>query len=148
MAHVEERIDIAAPIDAIFDLIADSRRALTWLDGFDCFEHVGGPLRGVGARVRAEGRFLGMVVETDLEIIEYVPPVRLVSQSTSRVRSRTSWNLSEVSGGTRVAFVGDYHLPLALRLLGDRALEQVVGEQTRRSLANLKRLCENGAAPG
>lgn len=147
MAHVEEHLNIAGPIDQIFDLIADSRRALTWLDGFVRFDHIGGPERGVGARVRAEGRVLGISVDTDLEIVEYVPPFRLVSQSTSRIRSRTAWILTEISSGTRVSFVGDYTLPLGLRLVGDRALEQVVSDQTRRSLSNLKRLCERDAPP-
>jgi uncharacterized protein YndB with AHSA1/START domain len=59
MAHVEESRTIAAPIDQLFELIADHRRALSWLDGFSRFEHVAGPERGVGARVRTEGRMLG-----------------------------------------------------------------------------------------
>ncbi len=59
MAHVDESLTISAPIDRIFDYIADHRRALTWLDGFSRFEHVSGPDRGVGARVRTEGRMMG-----------------------------------------------------------------------------------------
>jgi carbon monoxide dehydrogenase subunit G len=148
MAHVEEHIQVAAPIEDVFELVADHRRARGWLEGFDRFDHVGGPDRGVGARVRAEGRFMGVVVQTDLEIVEYAPPDRLVSQSTTGIKSRTVWALRESDAGTRVSFVGDYHLPFGLRLFGDRALEQIVGDQTRRSLANLKRLCEASAPPG
>jgi len=59
MAHVAEQGIVNAPIDDVFDLIADPRRALTWLDGFTRFEAISDPERGVGARVRAEGRFLG-----------------------------------------------------------------------------------------
>lgn len=59
MAHVEESILIAAPIDQIFEHIADHRRALSWLEGFSRFEHISGPERGVGARVRTEGRMMG-----------------------------------------------------------------------------------------
>jgi hypothetical protein len=41
-----------------------------------------------------------------------------------------------------VSFKGDYQLPLGLRLIGDRAVEEIVGTQVRQSLANLKRLME------
>jgi carbon monoxide dehydrogenase subunit G len=145
MAHVEEASIIVAPIEQVFDVVADSRQALRWLEGFDRFDHVSGPERGVGARVRAEGRMLGFSVETYLDIVEYDSPYRLISESTKGVRSRTAWILDETEGGTRVSFIGDYTLPLGLRLLGDRALGQLVSEQTRRSLVNLKRLCENSA---
>ena len=59
MAHVEEQAVIQAKIEPIFDLIADHDRALTWLTGFRKFEWVGGPKKGVGARVRTEGEVLG-----------------------------------------------------------------------------------------
>jgi uncharacterized protein YndB with AHSA1/START domain len=59
MAHVEESAIIAAPAQTVFDLLADHRRALEWLDGFTRFDRVAGPERGVGARVRTEGRYLG-----------------------------------------------------------------------------------------
>jgi carbon monoxide dehydrogenase subunit G len=139
MAHVEESTTIAAPIEDIFELVADHRRARSWLEGFDRFEHASGPERGIGARVRAEGRFLGLTVETELEIIEYEPPRRLVSVSKKGVRSHTSWIMQPTETGTLVSFVGDYSLPFGLRLLGDRALGQLVSDQTRRSLVNLKR---------
>jgi carbon monoxide dehydrogenase subunit G len=142
MAHVEESTTIAAPVEEIFGLIADHSRARSWLEGFERFEHLSGPDRGVGARVRAEGRFLGLTVETELEIVEYDPPRRLVSVSTKGVRSHTSWILQPSETGTLVSFVGDYSLPFGLRLLGDRALGQLVSDQTRRSMANLKRFFE------
>ena len=59
MAHVEEQGFVRAPIDDVFELIADSRRALSWLNGFSRFDVLPGPERGLGARVRAEGRYLG-----------------------------------------------------------------------------------------
>lgn len=59
MAHVEEQAVVPGPIAEVFEFIADHRRALSWLEGFTRFEWVGGPERGVGARVRTEGRMLG-----------------------------------------------------------------------------------------
>ncbi len=51
----------------------------------------------------------------------------------------TTWSLEPVEGGTRVTFSGEYQLPFGLRLLGDRAVQEIVGAQIRQSLANLQR---------
>lgn len=141
MARVHESIVVSAPISDVFDLIADYRRALEWMEGFSRFDLMPGPSKGVGARVRAAGTFLGFTLETELEIVEYERPCRLVSRSTGPIKALTTWLLSQDESGTRVSFSGDYSLPLALRLAGDRAFEQVVAGQIRRSLVNLQRLC-------
>ncbi|MGH2461733.1 MAG: SRPBCC family protein [Chloroflexota bacterium] len=141
MAHVKESIVIPAPMSAIFDVIADDRRALEWMEGFSRFELLPGPTNGVGARVRAAGTFLGFTVETELEISEYERPNRLVSRSSGPIKALTTWLLSEDETGTRVTFSGDYILPLPLRLAGDRAFEQLVAGQIRHSLVNLRHLC-------
>lgn len=72
--------------------------------------------------------------------MDFTPPTRLVSRSAGRVRSETSWLLAPVEGGTLVRFTGDYHLPLALRLVGDRAVETLVSTQVQKSLQNLIRI--------
>lgn len=141
MAHVKESILVSAPMSEVFDVIADYRRALEWMEGFNRFDVLPGPTNGVGARVRAAGAFLGFPLETVLEITEYEPPHRLVSRSTGPIKALTTWLLSEDETGTRVTFSGDYSLPLALRFAGDRAFEQVLAGQIRRSLVNLQRLC-------
>ncbi len=144
MAHVEESVVIAAPIVDVFDLISDYRHALSWMEGFSRFEILPGPTSGVGARVRAAGTFLGFNLETELEIVEFERPNRLVSRTAGPIRSLTAWVLREVDSGTQVTFTGDYHLPLALRIAGDRAFEQLVTGQIRRSLINLKQLFRPG----
>jgi carbon monoxide dehydrogenase subunit G len=51
----------------------------------------------------------------------------------------TTWALEPVEAGTLVTFDGEYQLPFGLRLLGDRAVQEIVGAQIRHSLANLQR---------
>lgn len=145
MAHVEESVVIAAPIGDVFDLIADYRHALSWMEGFSRFEILPGPSSGVGARVRAAGTLLGFSLETELEIVEFERPTRLVSRTAGPIRSLTAWILRETDSGTLVTFTGEYHLPLVLRLAGDHAFEQLVAGQIRQSLENLKQLFRPGA---
>ena len=89
-----------------------------------------------------KGECWDFFVATELEIVEFDPPHRLVSRSTNPIRSLTSWSLQAEGPAVRVSFTGEYSLPLGLRLVGDRAVEQVVGGQVRRSLVNLKRALE------
>jgi carbon monoxide dehydrogenase subunit G len=95
---------------------------------------------GLGYARRADTS--AFFVASELEIVDYEPPFRLVSRSQGTVRSQTTWALSTIPEGTLVTFAGEYNLPLGLRLLGDRAVEQMVSAQVRQSLRNLKRLCE------
>ena len=83
---------------------------------------------------------MAFFVSTTLEITEFNPPRRIVSRSTEGIRSVTTWALEPASNGTLVRFHGEYQLPFAMRLLGDRVVEQVVGTQVRASLANLARV--------
>jgi hypothetical protein len=92
--------------------------------------------RGFGPRDAISGFF----VETELEIVEYDRPQRLASVSRGRIHSQTLWSLAPAESGTLVAFTGDYFLPLGLRILGDRAVEALVGSQVRQSIANLARI--------
>lgn len=140
MAHVEECIIIPSPVTDVFDVIADYRRALSWMEGFTCFDLLPGPSSGVGARVRAAGSLLGFSVVTELQIVEYKRPHRLVSRSRSPIQSTTTWQLVETESGTLVTFLGDYQLPFALRLAGERGFEQLVSGRIRRSLAKLRHL--------
>ncbi|MBX6772855.1 MAG: SRPBCC family protein [Chloroflexi bacterium] len=146
MAHVDESAIVPAPVEQVFAVIADYRRALEWMEGFTAFDLLPGPERGIGARVRAVGSLLGLTMESELEIVAYHPPHRLVSRSVRPVRSETAWELEPAGEGTRVRFTGDYSLPLALRIAGERAFQEIVSAHIRRSLANLRRLFEESAA--
>ena len=140
MAYIEERAEVAAPIGVVFDLISDYRRALTWMDGFTRFDLLPGPERGVGARVLAAGSILGFTITTELEVVEFERPYRFVSQSTRPIRSETTWSLGASDQGTWIRYSGTYDLPLAMRLVGEGAITQIVTAQIRRSLENLQRL--------
>jgi hypothetical protein len=83
---------------------------------------------------------LAFFVEANLEIVGFSPPTLLVSRSSGRIRSETAWSLAPVEGGTLVRFTGDYQLPVALRIVGDRAVETLVSSQVQKSLQNLIRL--------
>jgi uncharacterized protein YndB with AHSA1/START domain len=106
---VRDSFAVRAPIDKVFDLLADPR----WLTGTDAAPgvriwHDGGPERGVGSRFLMEGpRSRGRWAS---ECIEFVPPTALVlhvSREGDNRHGTTSYHLEAIADGTQVLLRGD-----------------------------------------
>lgn len=149
MPRTERSIEIAAPVEVVFEYVADFRNALRWMHNFSRFEpEPGTPPRGLGARVQATGTAFGIPVSTRLEVVEYVPNQRLASRTTGRVTSASTWTFEPLPGGTRVTFTGSYELPAILaRMIGSGEIERELGQSTEQSLRNLKRNLESAERP-
>lgn len=144
MARVEKRVEIHVPVPRAFRFVADYRHALDWMAGFSEFEPISGPSYGLGAKVRASGKFLGIRVSTTLEIVWFVEDDHFVSTSDGLVSSVSTWAFTPTPRGTLVSFTGDYHLHgLPVPLFGDSLLQHEVAALTGQSLANLKRVLES-----
>lgn len=67
-----------------------------------------GPERGVGAKARARANAVGSQDWTDFEVVESVPPARIVEEGVGakgKRRTRGSYRLEELGdGGTRISF--------------------------------------------
>jgi uncharacterized membrane protein len=145
MAEIIKSIDIAVPVEVVFDYVTNPYNALTFMSNFSQFKPAGHPERGLGARVDAAGTFMGMQVKTQLEITEFVPNQRFVSRSISGVKSMSTWKFKPLpNGGTEVTFISDYSLPGAGlgRLFDKLLLEKDVEKNTIDTLVNLKKVLE------
>lgn len=144
MRKVVESTEIRAPVDAVFEFVADFKNALKWMHGFHKFEPLTNTSRGQGAKVKAAGRLSGIPVTTVLEITEFVPNEKLVSVSNSGLKSVSAWLFEPTEQGTRVSFVGYYEPPCGA--LGSIAstvwLHRQLAEHAWKSLKNLKRNLE------
>jgi len=145
MAEIVKSIDIEAPVEVVFDYVANPRNALTYLPNFTKFQPAGQPEQGLGAKVNAAGNFLGMHFETQLEIVEFEQNKKLISRSSQGVKSSSVWQFRPLpNGGTEVTFISDYTLPG--RMLGwmlDKLLmEKDVEKNTVETLVNLKKVIE------
>jgi uncharacterized membrane protein len=145
MAKVALGIEIAAPLEQVFDYVADSSNALNWMHNFTRFEPIGQRTSGLGARALAEGRILGSPFRTELEITEFIKNRRLTSRSNGGVRSISHWLFEPTLSGTEVCFVAAYHFPGVLLVAGPlrHLVERELELNTERSLRNLKRIMEN-----
>ncbi len=146
MAEIKKAIDINAPLEKVFDYVADASNALTFMPNFTRFEPLGLPRRGLGAKVSAAGTFFGMQFKTQLEIIEFEENQRFVSRSTQGVKSLTTWEFRSLAdGGTEVTFTSQYSMPGGMlgRLFDGAVVAKDVEKNTIQTLVNLKKVLEN-----
>lgn len=142
MPSVSHRIFIAAPPERAFDFVADYRNALRFMHNIEAFQPLGTLTTGIGARVRAKGRVLGVPIETTMEITAYERPSRLASRSYDGVEGTAVWEFTPHAGGTVVTFSSTYELPAIVRGPLKRLAARVVAENTEQTLGKLKRALE------
>lgn len=145
LAKIAMQVDIAAPVDLVFDFVADYRNALYYMHQFQSFEPVTAQTFGLGARVKASGRLRGIPVSTELEVVVFEKDRRLVSVSQRGLRSVSKWSFEPQGSATRVTFSAEFavpRLPLAGAVV-EKLLEEEIRTGARRTLENLKRILED-----
>jgi uncharacterized membrane protein len=138
--------EIAAPPEAVWEVVTDPARYLHVMDGFTRWEVAGETERGMGARYRMLMRVGSAEIGGLVEVVEWREARELAWHSVTGVDQRGRWRLRERPGGrTRV------ELRLAYGVAGSGLLgwvaEQVAAPMVRghlrRSLAQLKRQVEH-----
>ena len=141
MAVVTDSIVVRAPVDVVFRYLVDAGSALEWMDGMMEFRAVGPVRYGLGARVQARHRVLGVPIALQLEIVEFIEGEKLVSLSEGLVQSVSTWACEVVPEGTKVSFLGSYRLAgVPLAPFADSMLKHEVSGHIARSLRNLQRV--------
>jgi uncharacterized membrane protein len=145
MPSTDLSILIDAPLEAVFDFVADPRNTVKYQREFSTFEPVGHPPRGLGMTVDARGKFKGLPVRAKLRIVEFVPNERIVSRSVAFLKSRAEWHFSVEDGKTLVRFVAQYDWPVPLPARAmSWLLENEIDAMAEDSLRRLKLLVEEG----
>ena len=110
--------DVAAPPEAVFDAIADSRSyPVWWRPVYLEVQADGPPALGATATHHFKGR-LPYHLHTHGVIVEIDPPRRVTADVDGDLRGRGTWTLTPTPGGTHVRF--DWHVH------ADRALLRVL----------------------
>ena len=146
MAHIAGQVRIAAPIEQVFDTVADSRNEPTFNPAMTDVELLTPLPLGEGTRFRA--RMGKSQMEMLVELTGYDRPHRLGSRTTSSMMD-TSGTLTFLAynGGTVMAWDWQVRPKGWLRALGP--LVGLLGARMERGIWNgLKRTLENGGGSG
>jgi carbon monoxide dehydrogenase subunit G len=150
MTELESSIEIARPVEDVFDLVADPRNDHRWCSRVKGCEQTEGEGPAVGARFAVHHNpTLQRPHLRRVEIVELERPAKVVSVQEDKVgRFTITYLLGPAGGGTRITQRDEIEWrlgPLA-RPIGTRIVRRHIDAQLR----NLKRLLEEGrgaAAP-
>lgn len=144
MTHIAGEVTIAAPVEEVFDLVADERNEPRYNPRIVHAEKVGdGPI-GVGSRFVAEPKGMGAKGAMTLQVVDYDRPHRLESSiRSSYMTVDGTLSFTEVDGGTRLRWDWEMDLVGPMRVLAP-VLALVGPSWERRNWVGLKEYMESG----
>jgi uncharacterized membrane protein len=143
--RVNARTDVAAPARAVWEVISDPTRQLSYMSGITRWEVAGEQSTGLGARYRMLLRVGSAEVGGLVEIVEFVEPCDIAWTSVTGVDQRGRWRLRETADGRTTV-----ELRLAYGIAGsglggwiaEHVAAPTVSAHLRRTVQQLKRLVE------
>jgi acyl-CoA synthetase (AMP-forming)/AMP-acid ligase II/carbon monoxide dehydrogenase subunit G len=138
--RVEQKIDIDAPREEIWDLITDPETYTSVLAGITRFDVEGRKQRGLGARYAMRMEVGSANVGGLVEVVEFDAPFDMAWTSVTGLDHRVRWRLRENDDGTTtVTFRLSYQSPGALLgTIADYVSSPIVDNNLRESLERLK----------
>jgi uncharacterized membrane protein len=144
--RVGASIQVAAPIDRVWEIMSDPERALSFMSGVTRWEVEGETPTGLGARYRVLFRVGAAEIGGLIEIVEWDPPGELAWTSVLGIDQRGRWRLRELPHGrTRVEMRIAYGVAGAglSGWVAERLAAPILRGHLRRSLQQLRRLVEH-----
>lgn len=145
MTHIAGAVVIDAPVDEVFDLVADERNEPRYNPRIARVDKVSpGPV-GAGARFVAVPKGMGPKGKMTLTIVEYDRPHRLRNAVRSALMQVDgTLTFEETDGGTRLRWEWDMRLLGPMRLLSP--MLAIIGPSwERRNWLDLKAYMESGS---
>lgn len=144
--RVAARVTVSAPPEAVWSIISDPERMLSFMSGVTRWEVAGDRRIGLGARYRMLFRVGSAEVGGLIEIVEFNEPRDMAWTSVTGLDQRGRWRLRAAGEGrTRVELRLAYGVAGAglTGWMAERMAGPVVSGHLRRSLQQLKRLVEH-----
>jgi uncharacterized membrane protein len=110
MAKVERRITINAPVEKVFNYIADPMNNSEWVPSVMEIKDVSGS--GVGQHHRWTYKMAGVLLKGETTVTEHLPNERIVAQGKGGVTSTWIFNFKTHDGGTIMELDIEYTIPI------------------------------------
>jgi uncharacterized protein YndB with AHSA1/START domain len=150
MTKLTREIEIAAPPDRVYDVLADPDCLGEWVTiQEELEERPDGDLKA-GSRLRQRMKVAGQRFRLSWTVVEAERPSRIVWEGKGPMGSKAKavYELSgNGDGGTRFSYMNEYGLPggVAGRIAG-RAVNAASGREADKTLKRLKKLVEGKAS--
>jgi uncharacterized membrane protein len=146
MPHVEESIEIYAPVEVVFNLIADQpERMAEWWPPIELQERVTPPPTAVGSISRYVYNMMNVTIRGEHEVIALEPNKHLRVETISGIDSAFDFQFTPIPSGTRLTIRVDYSLPGSVlgQLMNRVIIEERNLKDLQEGLRNLKAIAEN-----
>jgi uncharacterized protein YndB with AHSA1/START domain len=144
MPVAKSEILIAATPEEVWVLISDLERGPEWsVVTLECTLTSDGP-PGPGCTYRSVSRFAVSEITTEHEVVEWVPPRRMVTRVIKGAESTFVQTCEPQGEGTVLTMCNDFGVPSGLPgPIADRLAQQVTGTLVK-ELARIKEVVERG----
>jgi uncharacterized protein YndB with AHSA1/START domain len=144
MAHISGEVMIEAPVEEVFDLVADERNEPRYNPRIVHVEKLSDGPVGRGSRFVAQPKGMGSKGRMTLEVLEYERPRRLYNVvRSSYMEVEGTVTFEETGGGTRLRWEWDMGLVGPMKLMSP-AIALVGPRWERRNWVGLKQYIEAG----
>ncbi|MDP9238969.1 MAG: SRPBCC family protein [Chloroflexota bacterium] len=145
MAHLEIQKQIAAPPQAVWDVIADLEHQKAWMVDVRELDIVSPQKQGEGTLLHVTSELFRLPVVKDVMLITaWEPPHRMDVEHRGQFHGTGQFLLAPVDGGTLFTWTEDFRPPLGA--LGEAAFSLAVRPHLlrvfSRSMENVRRLAE------
>lgn len=141
MAHFERSFTLDAPVERVFNYISDPRNEMEYIPSVIDIRDVTGS--GLGLRCRWTYKIMGIRLEGEAEVTEYVPGRRYVIKTIGGGESTWDWTFEGASGKTDLHLKVDYSLPLpVVDKIGEAVVKRLNEHEANHAYAILKERLE------
>ncbi len=146
MPVAESEVLIAAPPEEVWALISDLERGPEWsVVTLECTLTSDGP-PGLGCTYRSVSRFVASKITTEHEIVEWVPPRKMVTRAIKGAESTFVQTCEPQGEGTVLTMRNEFSVSSGLPgPIAERLARQVAGTLAK-ELARIKQVVEQGGA--
>lgn len=145
MPHVEESIEIGAPVDVVFDLIAHQpERMAEWWPPIELQERITPPPTAVGSISRYVYNMMNVTIRGEHEVRAMDENQYLRVETISGIDSAFDFHFAPTPAGTRLTIRVDYTLPGSIvgQLMNRVIIEERNLKDLQEGLRNLKAIAE------
>lgn len=144
MRKIEMSIDIERPTEEVFRAINDARSQGQWDPGLVEIRHQPDGPAQLGTRVTEVRKFMGRVMETKYELIEFEENKKIVRKGGNGSMTLTGiLTFTQTGSGTQVDWTWLLELTGLMSLMTPN-MASILKKDGERDLGNLKQFLENG----
>lgn len=141
MAKVERSMTINAPVEKVFNYIANPANEMEWFASISDIRDIKG--QGVGQKYGYTFKMAGLPLKGESEVLEYAPNQRYVTESKGGISSSWTWTFSPEDGSTKVNVVVEYSIPIpVLGKIGEKLALGQIEREADMAAANIKAILE------